>query len=372
MRSMERALRLMKDAVRSASVLADGMASEPPGWKSFWMSMRSSVVMTMWRVGFGFGFESRAKRGCSRRRESPPSPRPLAFHCYQIKNKMHTLILLPPSLSLLYAASVHLFLTSFHERHITHLKHWQPILIRFIYFAIIGLVTWLLIDEHCSSDQGTATEDAGSCYWNVQANPFRGTYHASVTLAAAVVNLFISACLILETRRSEVDGPIPPLPATEKPNATGNSKPLLRAMSMKDKVVLITGANAGIGLETARQLYQRGAIVVLACRSRHRAEEAMNNIDSTIKLDERNAINSSKKKCMHFLPLDLTSIASVKKAAELFDEMKLPLHVLINNAGVMRQKKEVTEDGIEMTMAANVSKWYFMSSIHTTYLLHLF
>ena len=35
----------MKDAVRSASEAADGMASEPPGWKSFWMSMRRSVVM---------------------------------------------------------------------------------------------------------------------------------------------------------------------------------------------------------------------------------------------------------------------------------------------------------------------------------------
>lgn len=47
MRSIERALRLMKEAVRSASESADGMASEPPGWKSFWMSIRRRVVMLL-------------------------------------------------------------------------------------------------------------------------------------------------------------------------------------------------------------------------------------------------------------------------------------------------------------------------------------
>ena len=47
MRSMEEALRRMKDAVRSASEAADGMAREPPGWKSFWMSMRRRVVMVL-------------------------------------------------------------------------------------------------------------------------------------------------------------------------------------------------------------------------------------------------------------------------------------------------------------------------------------
>jgi hypothetical protein len=288
---------------------------------------------------------------------APLSPPPLQFLL-----TMRVLLLLPPSLSLLYAASVHLFLSFFHERHITHLRYWQPILIRCTYFAIIALVTWLWIDEYCSSTQGDATGDAGSCNWNeIQAYSFPNSYHASVAFAAAVANLLISTYLIVDTRRSEVDGPMPPLPTVEKSIGTADNKLSSRVTSMKDKVVLITGANAGIGLETARQLYKRGAIIVLACRSRHRAAEAMSNIDSSVELDQSNVVKSSEKKRMYFLPLDLTSVSSVRKAVELFDKMKLPLHVLINNAGVMRQKREETEDGIEMTMAANVSLWHLMS-----------
>lgn len=169
--------------------------------------------------------------------------------------------------------------------------------------------------------------------------------------AAAAVNIVLSGYLIADTRRKEVDGPSPPFHI-----ASDKSDESQKALNMQNKVVLITGANAGIGLETAKQLYNRGAVVVFGCRSRERALEAMKSIDPVSNINESSSGSSkSQQKRMHFLPLDLTSKSSVKKAVELFDEMKLPLHILINNAGVMRQNREETRDGIEMTMAANVS-----------------
>jgi NAD(P)-dependent dehydrogenase (short-subunit alcohol dehydrogenase family) len=132
---------------------------------------------------------------------------------------------------------------------------------------------------------------------------------------------------------------------------------------MENKVILISGANAGIGLETARQLYERGGIIIFGCRSRERAMEAMKSVDpdriteniaNKITSSNGNSINTTSKR-MYFLPLDLTSKASIEKAVNTFQEWTLPLHILINNAGVMRQRREETVDGLEMTMAANVS-----------------
>jgi len=162
----------------------------------------------------------------------------------------------------------------------------------------------------------------------------------------AIASIVISANLILQTRHIEIDGPAPPF----------------KANSLTGKVVFITGANGGIGLETARQLYQRGATILMGCRSKSRAFDAMADIELSHDnhLDDKkyNSVSVQhhfKSARLHFIELDLTSVASVRKAVESFHEMNLPLHVLINNAGVMRNMREETVDGLEMTMAANVS-----------------
>ena len=109
--------------------------------------------------------------------------------------------------------------------------------------------------------------------------------------------------------------------------------------------------SAGIGLETSRQLYQRGATVILGCRSETRASEAMRTIDPD---RSGGSWSGNGKGRLRFLRLDLTSFASVREASRTFLSSGTPLHVLINNAGVMRRRREVTpEDGIEITMAAN-------------------
>ena len=286
---------------------------------------------------------------------------------------MLLLIVSPSILSLIYSILVHLFLTSFHERSLASFTHWTPIFIRLVHFTLVGLVACLF-----------ANDAVGSCSWNgVKSSSYFTSYDAVVPLAAFLLNVVVSTFLIMHTRRSEVDGPPPPFPIPSKADKSMESMENKRtsnkiarpipskadksmesmenkrssnqiARPMHGKVVLITGANAGIGLETARQLYNRGATVILACRSRERAFDAIQSVDPTFHAKEANNTRKSGTRRLHFLLLDLTSISSVRNAVELFDEMKLPLHVLINNAGVMRQKREETVDGLEMTMAANV------------------
>ena len=166
--------------------------------------------------------------------------------------------------------------------------------------------------------------------------------YASITLLNTTLSGVIIAAsikFIVSTRQVEINGPPPP----NYYNNTGLS-------SLQNKIIFITGANSGIGLETSRILYHKyNATVILACRSRSRATEAMRSIDPTWQSTNR----------MYFIPMDLTSIQSIRDGVKIFLEMGLPLHVLVNNAGVMMNDRLESVDGLEMTMAANVSKNFF-------------
>lgn len=112
--------------------------------------------------------------------------------------------------------------------------------------------------------------------------------------------------------------------------------------NMKNKVVLITGANAGIGKATAIGLAKMGATVIIACRNKERGTEAVEEIKKV-----------SGNANVDLLIMDLASLDSVRKAVSEFKSKYDKLHVLINNAGVFLSKREVTEDGIEKTFATN-------------------
>jgi NAD(P)-dependent dehydrogenase (short-subunit alcohol dehydrogenase family) len=107
------------------------------------------------------------------------------------------------------------------------------------------------------------------------------------------------------------------------------------------RVAVITGANTGIGFETARVLAEHGARVVLACRSVERARAAAARI----------AVSTEAG--LEIVELDLASLSSVRHAAERLREAHPSIDLLINNAGVMDVPYGNTEDGFESHLGIN-------------------
>lgn len=122
--------------------------------------------------------------------------------------------------------------------------------------------------------------------------------------------------------------------------------------NMKGKKVLITGGNSGIGKETAIGLAEMGATVVIACRSRERGMEAVEEI-------KKRTGNPD----IHLLLMDLASQTSVKNAAAEYQRQYGKLHVLINNAAVFLAKREETEDGVEKTFAINYLSHFLLTHL---------
>jgi protochlorophyllide reductase len=114
-------------------------------------------------------------------------------------------------------------------------------------------------------------------------------------------------------------------------------------------VALVTGANSGLGLETARALASRGATVVMACRSPRKAEEAR---DQLLR-DLARASGESPHGALDVLTLDLADLASVRTAVATLADHYGALDLLINNAGVMAPPRTLTRDGFELQFGTN-------------------
>ncbi|NBO29107.1 MAG: SDR family NAD(P)-dependent oxidoreductase [Synechococcaceae bacterium WBA_2_066] len=108
------------------------------------------------------------------------------------------------------------------------------------------------------------------------------------------------------------------------------------------RVALITGANSGLGLETARVLVGRGATVLMACRSRERAEHA-----------RRQLLPAVDGGAIDLIDLDLGDLASVQRAVRQVEDCYGRLDLLINNAGVMGLPRTLTRDGFECQFGIN-------------------
>ena len=114
-----------------------------------------------------------------------------------------------------------------------------------------------------------------------------------------------------------------------------------RAGPLAGRVALVTGANTGIGLVTARELATRGAHVFIACRTAERAQPALEHIRA-----------ASGNQQVEALPLELGDLASVRQCAQAFLARGLPLHLLINNAGLAGQRG-FTVSGFELAFGVN-------------------
>ena len=108
------------------------------------------------------------------------------------------------------------------------------------------------------------------------------------------------------------------------------------------RVAIVTGANTGIGFETAAALAAKNATVIMACRNQQKAEDAM------AKIRER-----TPEAKLEFIELDLASLASVERFAKAFRANHDRLDLLINNAGVMIPPFGTTEDGFELQFGCN-------------------
>lgn len=112
-------------------------------------------------------------------------------------------------------------------------------------------------------------------------------------------------------------------------------------LDMTGRTCVVTGANTGIGKVTARELARMGARVILACRSEERTGPVVEAIRS-----------ESGPEAADFVALDLGDLGSVRACAEGLLARDLPVHVLINNAGLAGQRGQ-TKDGFELAFGVN-------------------
>lgn len=108
------------------------------------------------------------------------------------------------------------------------------------------------------------------------------------------------------------------------------------------QIVIVTGANSGLGFESAKALADAGAHVVLACRSLSRGREAVREIRASLPAAD-----------LELMELDLASLESVRRFAESFLRRYDQLHVLMNNAGVMATPFTRTVEGFEQQFGIN-------------------
>ena len=128
---------------------------------------------------------------------------------------------------------------------------------------------------------------------------------------------------------------------------------------MLDKIILITGSTDGIGKETARQLAQLGATVIVHGRRADRCAAVCDEV--------RAATGNSQ---VQFVVADLSSQRQVRQMAAEISAGYDRLHVLINNAGVILPQRQLTEDGLEMSFTVNHLAPFLLTNLLLDLLKH--
>jgi NAD(P)-dependent dehydrogenase (short-subunit alcohol dehydrogenase family) len=120
------------------------------------------------------------------------------------------------------------------------------------------------------------------------------------------------------------------------------------------KTCMITGANSGIGKAAASGLAKMGAKIVMVCRDASRGEDARTEILRA---------SGARSEDVSLMVADLASLESVRKLASDFLQTKQPLHVLMNNAGLILGKRTVTKDGLETTFVVNYLSHFLLTGL---------
>lgn len=112
-------------------------------------------------------------------------------------------------------------------------------------------------------------------------------------------------------------------------------------LTMKDKIVIVTGANSGMGLATAATLADRGAVVVMLCRNEQRGREALQILSE----------NAERK--LELMLCDLGDFSSIRAFTYEFRGKYGKLDILVNNAGFISLDRQLTKDGLERQFGVN-------------------
>lgn len=150
-----------------------------------------------------------------------------------------------------------------------------------------------------------------------------------------------------------------------KPSGPGDARPTAlqivadegAAGKLQGKNILITGASAGLGVETAKALYETGATLILTARNLPKARTALGPL----------AKDTNR---VHLVELDLNTLASVRTAApRILDLCGGKLHLLIANAGIMAVPEGRTADGFELQLGTNHLAHFLLINLLTDALL---
>ncbi|MGB8214544.1 MAG: SDR family oxidoreductase [Anaerolineales bacterium] len=121
--------------------------------------------------------------------------------------------------------------------------------------------------------------------------------------------------------------------------------------TMNGKTVLVSGGTNGIGLVTARELARMGAQVTILSRNAEKCAA----VAETIKTETGHPVE--------FIAADLSTLAGIMQAAATFKQRHTHLHVLVNNAGALFNKRQLTSDGYEMTFALNHLNYFLLTNL---------
>jgi NAD(P)-dependent dehydrogenase (short-subunit alcohol dehydrogenase family) len=112
--------------------------------------------------------------------------------------------------------------------------------------------------------------------------------------------------------------------------------------NLRGKICIVTGSNSGIGKETALALAGMNATVVMGVRNLERGQASLESI-----------VQETGTKTIEMIQCDVASRSSIEKFAAEFKNRHNTLHVLVNNAGAVFNRRQITEDGFERTFAVN-------------------
>ncbi|XP_031121561.1 dehydrogenase/reductase SDR family member 12 isoform X1 [Ipomoea triloba] len=121
---------------------------------------------------------------------------------------------------------------------------------------------------------------------------------------------------------------------------------------MEAKNCVVTGANSGIGFAITEGFASRGATVYMVCRNKERGEAALSKIKS-----------ATGNKNVYLEVCDISSVSDVKSFTSRLSSTNLPIHVLVNNAGVLENNRVTTPEGYEQNFAVNVLGTYTITEL---------